>query len=62
MLYVVLMQPDLDWDFIAELIGVFTTRQAAEDASKAYTHTRIEIVEANPDVDMFALKYPRPIK
>lgn len=28
--YVVIRQPDLDWDFTADLIGVFSTRQQAE--------------------------------
>jgi hypothetical protein len=30
--YLVLQQPDQDWDYAATVIGVFSTRKKAEDA------------------------------
>lgn len=36
-IYLAIVQPDGDWDHMADVLGVFSTRQLAKDVLKGYS-------------------------
>jgi len=55
--YVAIAQPDGDWDHLATLLGVYSTRKAAERRAKSYDERYARVKECTVDVDLDTKEY-----